>query len=291
MSASSKSTKLVNCLIAFAIKNPDFPHPLYDYGFQLETIEPKCLLQNGREVNPDIQFKKNDDHLLFFECKDGNVEKDQLERYKLLTPEAIRKAKMTSLPVDTFSFDLAYFCTKEKEEKIIRSVEDDDNPFPILILDKNNVYHNNISSGFHHTTLKDIFKNIELINPVPENYIPFTVDDCDEIITINLLQHFMSRFEYEFTLDELLDDFFPVILNYYSESGKSALKRRIGNILNALMALEEFSGFFTYKKTDRKYVMKPSGQKKFINACKKYIDGQLIRLHEESKQSHIFDFA
>jgi hypothetical protein len=97
MNNSSNSTLLVNCAIALSTNTPDFPHPLYKNGFQLETIEPRILLLDKTQANPDLQLKKHEDSLLFFECKDGYCEKDQLERYKKITLDDIKRTKITSL--------------------------------------------------------------------------------------------------------------------------------------------------------------------------------------------------
>ena len=97
MSSSSNSTLLINCLIGLSTKIGDFPYPLWDNGFQIETIEPRILLSDGSQANPDIQFKKHSDLLLFFECKDGYCEKQQLERYKKSTIDDIKRQKFGRL--------------------------------------------------------------------------------------------------------------------------------------------------------------------------------------------------
>lgn len=293
MNASSNSTKLLNCLIALSTKNPDFPHPFFDYGFQLEALEPRILLTDGKSVNPDIQFKRNNDLLLLFECKDGHCEKDQLQRYKSLTIDQIKTAKITSIPSDDYQFELSYFCSKEKESKLLSSVEFDDNIFPIITLGHGRIYRNTESNPFNDPMLNTIFENIRYDGPVPEYFIPFTADDSDEIIIINLLQHFMSRFEYDFTLDELLEEFFSHFIHCYSKKGKGDLKHRLTNIIKKLQELPEFSDALTYKKSEARYYLKPSGPKKFRNACIKCIEKleEDIKPDEEPKQVTLFDFG
>lgn len=288
MNASSKNTKLINCLIALSTKNPDFPYPLFKKGFQLEAIEPRILMANGKSANPDIQFKRNPDLLAFFECKDGYCDKDQLTRYKSLTSNDISRAKVTSLSTNEFSIDLAYFCTKEKEGKLVPSVDYDGNPFPIIILDEEKIYRNEESNRFSDSQLNEIFNDIQFEGPVPENYIPFTVDDNDQIIEINLLQHFMTRFEYEFTLDDLLDDLFSHIIHSYSKKGRGNLKSRLANILKKLQNNSVFSGILEHSKKDGKYILKPRGPRSFKNACQKYVD----KCQEELKgQATLSDFG
>jgi len=78
MKNCSNSTKLLNCIIALATKNPDFPHPFFDSGYQIETIEPKFLLKDARQVNPDIQLKKIVNTYSFL-----NVRMDMLKKTNL----------------------------------------------------------------------------------------------------------------------------------------------------------------------------------------------------------------
>ena len=117
MSSSSNSTQLINCLIALSTKNPDFPYPLWENGFQIETIEPRILLSDTSQANPDIQFKRNNDALLFFECKDGHCEKKQLERYKKLTIEDIKRHHITSLTSPDIFFLIWHISLQNKKKK------------------------------------------------------------------------------------------------------------------------------------------------------------------------------
>ncbi|VVB54965.1 Uncharacterised protein [uncultured archaeon] len=269
MSKSSKSTKLLNCIIALTTKTPDFPSPLYDNGYQIEVIEPRILLSDGSQSNPDIQLKKNDDYLLFFECKDGFCEKDQLDRYKRMTCDDIKRTKTSSLSSSKLYYDLSYFCTKESEDKLIPSIDKDGNIFPIIVLDSDKIFHHVQSKGFNNKQTEAILKEIKFDKPVPESFIPFTVDDSNETITIFLLQHFMSRSGYEFTLDTLLQELFSHLIFNYSRKSKDELKARIGQIITGLKKRPDIDGAITQKGD--KYKVEPSGPKKFRSSCMKII--------------------
>ena len=285
MSSSSNSTLLINCLIGLSTKNPDFPYPLFDNGFLIETIEPRILLSDGSQANPDIQFKKHENLLLFFECKDGYCEKEQLERYKKLTIDDIKRQKITSLTSTDVNFDLAYFASKEKEEKIIPSVEKDGNTFPILILEKSGIKMNPKSNNFKNSLLNDIFKEIPIQSPLPRNYIPFMIDDSDKIILCALLQHFMIRIDYQFNLDKLLEDLFPHLIHNYSDKAIKDLKGRLGNLLRDLMNRDEFMGTIVLR--DKIYYIKTTRPKSFMKSCQKLITGMKEEmLKEEEKEIH-----
>lgn len=270
MNNSSNSTLLINCAIALSTKTPDFPHPLWQKGFQLETIEPRILLSDKSQANPDLQLKKNEDSLLFFECKDGHCEKQQLERYQKITSDDIKRNKITSLTAPFINHDLVYFCTKQKEEKIIKSIEKDNNSFPIVILEKNAIKHCPFSSKFKNPLLNDIFKEIPFESHIPQNFIPFSVDDDNETITNVLLQHFISKSSYQFTLEELLEELFSHVINNYSSQAVKDLKGRIGKILNTMMNSPELSEFFSLK--GHTYSFKKTAQKKFTTNCLKMIE-------------------
>ena len=276
MSKLSKSTMLLNCIVALTTKTPDFPSPLYDKGYQIEVIEPRVLLEDGSQANPDVQLKKNDDYLLFFECKDGFCEKEQLKRYKKMTCEDIKRTKITGLSSSNLYFDLAYFCTKSKEDKLVPSIEKDVNNFPILILNSNKIFHHKESGNFKNPQSGSILKEVTFDRPPPESFIPFTVDDSDETITMFLLQHFMSRAGYEFTLDDLLKDLFSHLIAHYSAKSKEELKTRIGKIMTELQKQPDLGNAISHK--NNKYKVEVSGPKKYRNSCIK-----LINQYEESQ--------
>lgn len=279
MNNSSKSTVLLNCLVALATKTPDFPSPLYEHGFQLENIEPSILLADGKQAKPDIQFKKNNNHITFFECKDGYCTKEQLDRYKQMTVEDIARNHITCLPRQNLSFDLAYFCTKKKENKLISSVQRDGNTFPIIILEKNRISRNGSSSSFHNDELNQIFSEIRFETPIPQSFIPFTVDDDDKMITIALLQHLITKSNSTFTINELVKALFSHVINHYSREGSEALKSRIGRLMSYLSRSDDFSEYIAIN--GQNYTIKSTTTLKFRNACKRLVEGY----HEEQERA------
>lgn len=276
MNSLSNSTLLVNCLIALSTKNPDFPYPLWTNGFQIETIEPRILLSDGSRANPDLQLKRNNDALLFFECKDGHCEKDQLDRYKKITLEDIKRNHITSLS-EPILFDLAYFTSKSKEEKIIQSVEKDGNTFPILIFENTAIKLNPLSNEFKNPLLNEILKEILLSKPVPQSYLPFMVDDDDRTIMCALLQHFISKIEYQFTLEQLLEELFSHLIHNYSPQGIADLKARLAKLLKKLMESDDF--MHVLAKKEHVYHFKTNAPKNFMKTCEK-----LIKAMEEEKR-------
>ena len=283
MSNSSKSTLLLNCLIALSTKTPDFPYPLYEQGFQLENIEPKILLADGRQANPDMQFKKNDNHLTFFECKDGYCEKDQLERYKQMTAADITRSHVTCLPSSNLTFDLAYFGTEEKREKLEASIEQDNNTFPIMILEKNCIRLNPKSQQFKNDALNGIFKELTFTQQIPRSFIPFTVNDDDSTIKIALLQYVMSKVGSSFTMDDLINDLFAHVVHHYSTDAKKELKERIGRLLREISRSTQFSEYLQI--TDHNYVVNSGGTKKFKNACGRFMED--CKLEQEKKANSL----
>jgi hypothetical protein len=282
MSTLSKSTQLLNCLIALSTITPDFPHPLFDEGFQIEAIEPLFMLSDGISIiNPDLQLKKNDNYLVFFECKDGYAEDDQRNRYKRITLADIKNANITTLPASRLIYDIAYFGTKDKEEKLIRSIGSDSSLFPLILFEENKITKHPDFCGFKIEKLNTIFNEIHFTIRPPESFIPFTPNDSTEIIKINLIRHFASKSSYEFTLDELLQELFPQIINNYSQQGKEVLKGRLGNILSELQNSEEFEEFITQK--NGKYQLDIITIRKFKNACIKLIK----KLEQDRKQQKL----
>lgn len=277
MSDLSESTILMNCVIALASKTPDFPYPLWDAGFQIETIEPKILLSDGLEVRPDIQLKKNShNYLLFFECKDGYCERDQLNRYKSLKVEDIIRSHKTELPDSDLKFDLTYFGTEDKKDKLLSSIPQDQNPFPIIILNKEKIYSAS-PNKFKIDGINDIFTEIEIDKPVPESFIPFTPNDGDRVILRHTLREIVSFAEphegKEFTLSDLLKKLCPEYA-LYSQESIDELKNRIGKLLTEIIrAYPDINDYLSKRGGETYRISDRAVSKGFRNLCE-YIIGR-----------------
>lgn len=281
MSASPRSTLLINCLIALGTKTPDFPHPLWDHGFQLETIDPKILLATSKVAKPDVQFKKHDNHLVFFECKDGGCEKDQLERYKSMTVDDIQRGHVTSLSSASLAFDLAYFGTEEKEVKLLRSIEKDLNTFPIIILYRDAIRLKG-ANRFRLDLLNDLFDEIQFDTPVPQSFVLFTPNDDDCTIATALIQHFAHRAGHTLSVEELVKDIFRSIIDFLPPEAIDELKGRIGRILSQMRRRKEMADYITFE--DGKYLVKEKGLKAFKTACERAIE-ELRKEQAEAEQA------
>lgn len=268
----SESTKLLNCIIALSRKSPDFPYPLWNKGFQVETIEPTILLNSGQAVRPDIQLKRNTQNsLLFFECKDGFCEGEQLARYKNLAVADIIRGHSTELPSAALTFNLAYFGTKEKEEKLLGSIEHNQNTFPILILDRNRIYLAG-SNRFNITELDELFAEITIDKPVPESYVPFTVSDSNKLILRHILREIVIYAGKEITLDDLIRKLFPEY-GLLSRDAITSLKGRIGNIFHNIDANNSTFSDYVSKRDGGKYLIKDRvATKGFKTLCDSIIE-------------------
>jgi hypothetical protein len=269
----SRSTELLNCLIAFSSKLNDFPHPLWDLGYQLESIEPRILLEDGKVAKPDIQFRKKDNYLLFFDCKDGYAENNQTERYKNMKLADVKSAKITELEDENLGFDLAYFGTSEKEEKLMTSLGEAKSNFPVIILKegegKKSVIRNNDAAQFKQDDLNNVFKEVTIENKIPTKFVPFTIDDDNKTIITNLAQHFMSKGKSQFTLEQLINEVFDHVVNFYQRAEVDALKSRIGNLLSDMTRNTDLKNYI--KLSSGVYNVDITSPRKFQTGCAKFL--------------------
>ncbi|ASI13773.1 hypothetical protein Mia14_0456 [Candidatus Mancarchaeum acidiphilum] len=277
MNNLSKSTIIINLIVDLSTKTPKFPHVLYDKGFHLDMLEPRFILpqnkqnSSAKEVAPDIEINKNNEYLLFFECKYGSASKDQLDRYKLLTKDDIKRSHTIELASNEFDFDISYIGMTDKEQKLNISLEDSIDRFPLLILGNNSVYFSQNSCKFKMEELNEIFSNLKIPNDFPRSFIPFTVDDNEEIILEDIIQHFTTKTGYDFKPYDLLKELLPSMYNYYSQEGQKSLIGRIKNILDKLIMDEDFKEFITF--TNGKYRLDVNEKiKKFHKVCYKFIN-------------------
>ncbi len=276
----SESTKLMNCIIALSKKSPDFPYPLFTKGFQVEAIEPTILLESGQAVRPDVQLKRNTtNNLLMFECKDGFCEGDQLTRYQNLSVADIIRGHCTDLPSSSLSLNLVYFGTKAKEEKLLGSITHNGNRFPILILDTQKIYLGG-NNRFGVAELDEIFTEITFDKPVPESYIPFTINDSNKLILRHVLRELVTYAGSEVALDDMLKKLFPDY-GLFSRDAITALKGRIGNLLQKINAENPTWAEYVSKREGGKYRVSDRGLKGFKTLCTKIIE------KEDSGQQHV----
>lgn len=269
MSESSNSTLLLNCVYALTNKTPwDFPHPLYNAGFYLEYVDIPILLASGKNVKPDAQIKNDSEYLLFVECKDGYCDEEQLDRYSQLSVDDVKRNHITSLQGQNLSFDISYFCTAEKKDKLVESLSRKNCTYPTIILEQNRII---MLSGntFKSQKLNNVFQSINFTTPVPRSFIPFTIDDSNSTVTKALAQYLLTKSAQTFTLDTLIVDMFSNILGYLPQEGKQALKARIGALLAKFKKGQGY-GLIAFENGNIKVDI-ANNVRKFKNACENFI--------------------
>ena len=284
----SSETKLLNIIIALQTKSSDgFPSPLFDVGYRLEGIETAFTVKAGDleyNVRPDLQLKSDaETMLLFIECKDGNVEKKQLEHYMKISEEDIKNSKITSLDSSkTIGFDLMYFGTGQKKEKLIKSIDGDRNLFPIVIYENDLVYlYKNPKGGnvFSNKKLNGVFETINVKNP-PVSFIPFTINDRDEFIMLAVLRDILSFVEKPFTVEELAKNMFGNRYDFLPADYIKSLKAKVGQILKKLRD-EHLKGHLSYSR-DEGWSLTINKIKPFSNACEKVRKNLIDNIYRSS---------
>lgn len=275
----SPETRLMNAIIALQTKNHNgFPNPLYDAGFRLEAIEPNMIVHDADkdyQIVPELQLRSDrENHLLFIECKAGFVEKDQLERYKLLDEQAIKDNKLTTLDSSSkIDFDLMYFGTEEKEEKLSKSITLDNNPFPIVIMRQNKIELFQDESGnnkFKNSGLNNTFREIEFEN-APISYVPFTVNDKFHIVAKAVLRQlgvFMLNGG-QFTVMDLIKEIFGDRFSFLSTEYLNQLQSLVNKTLKTLRD-GEMSGHLTNSGSD--WTINKKRMRDFSANCEKLIE-------------------
>jgi hypothetical protein len=234
----------------------------------LEYVDIPILLSNGKNVKPDAQIKNDSDYLLFFECKDGYCDDEQLDRYAQLSVDDIKRNHITSLQGQNLNFDVSYFCTAEKKDKLLESLRRKNYGYPTIILEKNKITM--VDGGvFKSQKLNGIFQSIDFTTPVPRSFIPFTVDDSNSTIAKALAQYLLTKSSQTFTLDTLLTDMFSNILGYLPQEGKQALKSRVGTLLSKFKK-EQGLGLIAFENGSIS-VNIANNVRKFSNACENFI--------------------
>lgn len=83
----SQHTKLTNAMVGFSKGGPEWPSPLKEAGYDLDTIEARIAYQGGK-INPDVIFASNSElHAIITECKSGTLSQDTIDEYEKIKSE------------------------------------------------------------------------------------------------------------------------------------------------------------------------------------------------------------
>jgi len=229
----SDHTKLMNVCIGFAKDVPEWPSPLHNAGYRLDTIEPNFLNSNENKVNPDLLLSSNRAiHTLVTECKRGHINEDRVEKYAAITPENLRSEVEEIHDVNQLSTENLFVGTEKTEQ----SFDYLEIPDAGLILTDGGYYKRN---EFDDEELNNELDKGDIPGRYPTQYYPFSVNDSRAIIAEKVSQHLMHAasqgegIDDEFSAQEIAEE----ILEYWdtiSLSEKSDLTNKVENILELL---------------------------------------------------------
>ena len=272
MSGLSEHTKLLNKMIALSMRTADFPKTLMDNGYVLECIEPRFLIADGSQIALDLQFMSLvENNILFVECKDGGVEKDQLNRYKKVGIEDLKRQKISAVPTDKLKFDLGYIGSNKSKIKLLDSIQYDANPFPILISYPDKICLTSTAPNiFQSDKLNAIFQNLSCPSYPPSMFLPFTVDDSDYFILPYILTLLATKTNTTFTVNQIIHEIFGNALPYFSKDAEDALKSRVGRMIKEIAELPELKEILFLK--DGQWFIKARSMRSYQSACNKLVD-------------------
>ena len=225
-------------------------------NYEVQLLEYPILTDKGFIVKPDvIKISRQNKHVLLFECKSGEIDEHQINRYKTMNCKNL----IDSLRLEE---DMQYeFCILT-----IRDHPTLNTDFPMLVFNRDYIHKEN---SFRLFQLDEIFKNdVDISTDIPTlSYYPFSTYDSDKTILIKLLQGIVSLSVkkmrnksinlYEILeSDDTLSSLHPY-WRFFSDEHKKEMKARMRNLLNRYIKNNIKMSKFLDKRHDGKYHITP----------------------------------
>lgn len=262
----SQHTKLTNAMVGFSKGGPEWPSPLKEAGYDLDTIEARIAYQGGK-INPDVIFASNSElHALITECKSGALSQDTIDEYEKVKSEDLRDVDVYD--VSKLTHETIYVGNSNIEESIPH-IETDS---AILIIGEDQV---TLENGFGEDNLNSKIDGLEA-ERIPTGYVPFLGDDSEALIAEKMVQEIMARSvsnpdntDLELDIDELLEDINGA-WNDIHPSEKKTLRNKAKNVLDMMEERDFGDNIEKVAEADRKYYVSTSNS--FQKLCQSLIN-------------------
>lgn len=255
-------TRLVNYAIDLCSGNKRSYSQLDGLDYTVQIIEQEINTSKGFVVKPDIiKVSKKCNHVLLIECKSGNMNRDQMLRYKTMTNQDLKGSLLLENMQPEFDF-----CIISVSNDVSPTIE-----FPTLVYSENSIHKINC---FKLSPLEQIFEqDIDLSQRIPSlSYYPFSANDDEKTILTKVFQgmisYYMKRHLKNTTLESLFndDDFLSTLHPFwksFSDSHKKELRSRIKNSFRNFIKSNPELKDYLRKLNTRKYKL----TQKFTEKC------------------------
>lgn len=262
----SQHTKLTNAMVGFSKGGPEWPSPLKEAGYDLDTIEARIAYKEGK-INPDVIFASNSElHALITECKSGTLSQGTIDDYNKVKSEDLRDIDVYD--ISQLSHEIVYVGNSNIKE----SLPHIETESAILIFDEDRVILRNEFQEDHLNGKVDGLK----AERMPTGYVPFLGDDSEALIAEKMVQEIMARSvsnpngtNLELEIDELLEDINGA-WDALHPSEKKTLRNKAKNVLDMMEDRDFGDNIEKVAEADRKYYVNTSNS--FQKMCQSLID-------------------
>jgi len=277
MRGLSEHTMLMNAMIGLCVPTHDWPHPLKDLGFSVDSIEPVLATKDGKKVNPDLILTSNRlTHALVVECKGGyEIDKyrkkesdDQARRYSKISNNLLAH-RVSIYDPRRLTHDVTYVTNDEIAEFI------KEYGYPILVFERDKLYKIN---SFNKEVLNSKFSSeISIKGPPPTHFFPFNDNDDPSLIALYVFQKLVKFAlktrddSLEFDENMILKSIFGAYWKNIHETKKKKLRKKVRGILNEYSKNKELKGYLE-KVKDRKNWRVTKSLEAFRKGCQKIIE-------------------
>lgn len=243
--------ELINIIIGLTYPRASFPHPLYDFGYEVKAIEKSFVNSSGGTVKPDLIIaNEKSGYLITFEAKSGkNAEENQLENYAAVTDNDLKVNAGFSDKSINNGYDISYICYNKTFVKgtrtsgfnnLIKSIKKK-YYFPVLVFNRNNSQLSLEYHKFKDKQLNELFENIVVIplNRMPE-FIKFDQHSDTEEIKMEVIRSIINYIydgKFSFTIQEMLNEIISPFPGFSDLIGAKTKKSIMGKLKRVLKGL------------------------------------------------------
>lgn len=231
------SLTLLNALVGFASRDPAWPTPFTDCGWRVSIIEPDWLVdvperKQPAKIKPDLVLAfKGGAKLLLLECKAGTVQQDQLQRYLLVTPEAI--APQSNEP-DVDETQVVYVGLEQHRASTLTSLAPTAVPLIVFSESEATLVH----AVLLETCINAVFTaGVPLKGRVPTSYLPLTDDSpLNESVPVVMraLMQFALAGKRQFDCRDVAEQIFDGMYEHLARGYRKAIEGPIDKALREL---------------------------------------------------------
>jgi hypothetical protein len=246
----ANSRILANAIIGATKRDPDWTDFLYQHGWHVSQIEADYLISTGDRsaplhVTPDIVlYNDNSKGLFLVECKLGEVDPLQRERYQLLT---LTDARLSALEPVVAWHQVVYATTESYQATVEKGLSDTTFPLMVFKAEMVTMGRGTLTDASLQASLTP---GIPLIGHIPTLYLRLDENSTHREVCLQLLVEilgFVVQGKRTFIVEDVCRAIFESMFEYMGGQFRNGMVTKIRRALAAMARPSAMGEWLTWK--------------------------------------------